>query len=260
MDFLHRTVPHLGKTAFRLGIATTYGIDAPGLERSLDRGVNYLFWTNLRGGKLKPVVKAALQRDRERYILATGALLGFYGGGVRSGCESMLRDLGIDYIDVFQLFWLGVTSAYTEATAAELVKLKEEGKIRAIGVSIHDRPRAARMVGDSVMDLFMLRYNAAHPGAEREIFPHLEKRKPAVVAYTATSWRKLLTAPKGWDGQVMTAGDCYRFCLSNPHVDVCLTGPSDWAQMEANLDALEKGPLSPEEDAWMRAFGKAVHG
>ena len=35
----------------------------------------------------------------------------------------------------------------------------------------------------------MIRYNAAHPGAERDIFPHLEARRPAVVAYTATSWR-----------------------------------------------------------------------
>jgi hypothetical protein len=30
--------------------------------------------------------------------------------------------------------------------------------------------------------------------------------------------------------------------------------------MEANLAALEKGPLSPDEEEWMRKFGKAVHG
>lgn len=260
MDFHHRVLPRLGKSAYRLGISTTYGIDAAGFEYALDRGVNYVFWANLRAGKLRPVLKTALARDREKYIVATGALMGFYGGGVRSGCESMLRDLGTDYLDVFQLFWLGVTSAYTEATAAELVKLKEEGKIRAIGVSIHDRERAGRMAEDSVMDLFMLRYNAAHPGAEHDVFPHLERRHPAVVAYTATAWRKLLKAPRGWTGPAMNAGDCYRFCLSNPHVDVCLTGPADRAQLDANLAAMEKGPLSAEEDAWMRAYGKAVHG
>jgi hypothetical protein len=32
------------------------------------------------------------------------------------------------------------------------------------------------------------------------------------------------------------------------------------AQVDANLDALEKGPLSTEEEAWMREFGRAVHG
>ncbi len=58
----------------------------------------------------------------------------------------------------------------------------------------------------------------------------------------------------------MTAGDCYRFCLSSPHVDVVLTGPASRAQFEENLAAVARGPLSDEESAWMRAYGKAVHG
>ena len=38
-------------------------------------------------------------------------------------------------------------------------------------------------------------YNAAHPGAEMDIFPHYAARRPLTVAYTATSWRKLLKKP-----------------------------------------------------------------
>jgi aryl-alcohol dehydrogenase-like predicted oxidoreductase len=151
-------------------------------------------------------------------------------------------------------------SAWTDAVVEQLLRLKEEGKVRALGVSIYDRPRAGRLALDSPLDTFMLRYNAAHPGAERDVFPHLAARKPAVVAYTATSWRKLLKAPKGWSGPVMTAGDCYRFCLSNPHVDVVLTAPASGAQLRESLAALEKGPLSPGEEKWMREFGRAVHG
>jgi predicted aldo/keto reductase-like oxidoreductase len=45
----------------------------------------------------------------------------------------------------------------------------------------------------------------------------------------------------------MTAGDCYRFCLSSPHVDVALTGPATRAQLEENLAAIERGPLTAEE-------------
>lgn len=56
----------------------------------------------------------------------------------------------------------------------------------------------------------------------------------------------------------MTAPDCYRFCLSSPHVDVVLCGPKDRAQLEENLRGLQKGPLSAEEDAWMWRFGAAV--
>jgi aryl-alcohol dehydrogenase-like predicted oxidoreductase len=111
-----------------------------------------------------------------------------------------------------------------------------------------------------VLDLLMIRYNAAHPGAERDIFPHLAKRKPAIVAYTATAWRKLLSRPSGWDGPAASAGDCYRFCLSNPHVDVVLTGPASLTELEQNLAALQKGPLSEDELAWMRRLGQVVHG
>jgi aryl-alcohol dehydrogenase-like predicted oxidoreductase len=59
---------------------------------------------------------------------------------------------------------------------------------------------------------------------------------------------------------VPSAGDCYRFCLSSPHVDVVLTSPANRAQLEENLRSLERGPLSAEEMTAMRAFGAAVHG
>ena len=58
----------------------------------------------------------------------------------------------------------------------------------------------------------------------------------------------------------MTAGDCYRFCLSSPHVDVALTGPATTAELEENLAALAKGPLDADEAAWMRRFGHVVDG
>jgi predicted aldo/keto reductase-like oxidoreductase len=53
--------------------------------------------------------------------------------------------------------------------------------------------------------------------------------------------------------------DCYRFVLSNPDVDVCLTGPETAEQMAANLKTLQLGPLSVEEMQWMRKVGDNVH-
>ena len=168
--------------------------------------------------------------------------------------------LGTDYLDVLQLYWVSKMSRLSPAMEAEMVRIRETGAVRALAVSIHDRPRAGRLALDSPLDLLMIRYNAAHPGAEADVFPHLAKRQPAVVAYTATSWRKLLKGPSGWTGKVMTAGECYRFCLSSPHVDVVLTGPKDVAELRQNLAALERGPLTAEEQGWMREFGRKVHG
>jgi aryl-alcohol dehydrogenase-like predicted oxidoreductase len=257
-DFLHRDVPALRKRIHRLGLSGGYGLDDAAAREALET-VQYVFWSPRMKG-LTPALRDALGRDRERYVVSAGPVLGFLRGGVRKAAEAALRSLGTDYLDVFQLYWLGKMSAFTGAVQEELVKLREEGKVRAIGVSIHDRPRAGRLAEDSILDLLMIRYNAAHPGAEQEIFPHLARRRPAIVAYTATSWRKLLRAPKSWTGPIPSAADCYRFCLTSPHVDVVLTGPRSAAELRANLAGLAKGPLSPAELDWMRTFGTAVHG
>jgi aryl-alcohol dehydrogenase-like predicted oxidoreductase len=258
--FERRHVRALGRSVFRLGLAVNYGIDEQAFDRGIERGMDYVFWTRLRTGKVTGALKRAVARDRERIIVATGPSVGWFGGSVRRSAESALRELGTDYIDVFHLFWVGVGAAWSDATVEALVKLREEGKIRAIGISTHDRKRAAELAKSSPIDLYMLRYNAAHPGAEKDIWPFLPEKKPAVVAYTATSWRKLMKKPSGWSGPVMSAGDCYRFCLSSPPVDVVLTGPKSAAELDENLAAMAKGPLDPDEARWMREFGHAVHG
>ncbi len=257
-DFTHRDLKLVGKRVHRLGLAANYGIDEAGIRSAFDRGINYVFFTS-RGQLTRPL-RDALRRDRDRIVVAAGPSVGYFGGSVRRGCERKLRKLGVDYLDIYQLMWLGVGSAWTDATLTELRHLKESGKVRALGVSIHDRVRAGKLAEDSPLDVLMIRYNAAHPGAERDIFPHLATREPHIVAYTATSWRKLLARPRSWTGEVPTAGDCYRFCLSSPHVDVCLTGPASTQQLDENLAALERGPLSADEDRWMREFGAVVHG
>ncbi len=256
-DFVHRQL--LGKRVHRLGISVGYGLDEPGLRAALDLGINYLFAGTTKRA-MHAVLRDVVAKDRERFVLASGPMFGYFAGSVRRALEKVLREAKTDYLDVLQLFWAGKMSALTPAVIAEMVKLKEEGKARAIGISIHDRVRAGRLAEEGPLDFFMLRYNAAHPGAEQDIFPHLERRKPLVTAYTATSWGKLLTPPKGWEGPAATAGDCYRFCLSSPHVDVTLTGPKSLSELQENLRALEKGPLSVEEDTRLRALGRAVHG
>ena len=257
-DFTFRDVPALGRSLFRLGLSGTFGLDEAGCREALER-IQYVFWSPRMKG-LTAALRDALARDRQRYAVSAGPLLGYFPGAVRKAAEAALRTLGVDYLDVFQLYWLGKMSAFTGAVQEEMVKLRDEGKVRALGASIHDRPRAGKLAEGSILDLLMVRYNAAHPGAEQEIFPRLSVRRPAVVAYTATAWGKLLKAPRGWKGRVPTAGDCYRFCLSNPNVDVVLCGPRSTAELRENLAALELGPLTSEEMGFLREFGRAVHG
>jgi aryl-alcohol dehydrogenase-like predicted oxidoreductase len=257
-DFAARQVPALGRELFRLGLSGSFGLDEAGAREGLER-IQYVFWSPRMKG-LTAALRQVLPRDRARYAVSAGPLLGYTRGSVRRAAEGALRALRTDYLDVFQLYWLGRMSALTGAVQDELLRLRREGKVRAVGTSIHDRPRAGRLAEDSALDLLMIRYNAAHPGAERDVFPHLARRRPAIVAYTATAWRKLLRAPRGWRGPVPTAADCYRFCLTSPHVDVVLTGPRSAAELRQNLAAVDAGPLGPEALDFMRRFGRAVHG
>ncbi|MBI4957738.1 MAG: aldo/keto reductase [Myxococcales bacterium] len=259
-DWLHRAPSAFhGKRLLRLGLAANYGIDEAGVRAAMDRGVNLFLWT-ARAKGLRSPLKEALAGRRDEVAVVGYATIGWFGWSVRRAAESLLRTLGTDHLDVLLLGWLGVGAAWSRGTERELLALRESGKVRAIGCSIHDRKRAGRLAESSPLDLLMIRYNAAHPGAERDIFPHVRDGRPTLLAYTATSWRKLLKGPKGWDGPVMTAGDCYRYQLSSPHVDLALTGPKTRAELEENLAALDKGPLDADETKWMRAFGEKVHG
>jgi aryl-alcohol dehydrogenase-like predicted oxidoreductase len=107
----------------------------------------------------------------------------------------------------------------------------------------------------------MIRYHAAHRGAEQEIFPYVGRHNVGVVSNTATRWTALMRRPGGWpgDGRIPSAGEAYRFALSDPHVDVCLTAPRNVRQLTENLDAVAQGPLAADDLAFLRTFGDAVH-
>ena len=121
--------------------------------------------------------------------------------------------------------------------------------------------RRSAFVGHAAEQRFSvlhIRYNAAHTGAEIEVFPRLPAEgRPGTVAYTATAWGALLKARRMPPGEApLRARDCYRFVLSNPDFNVCMSGPKDDAQMDEALAALDEGPLSAEEEARIRRTGR----
>jgi predicted aldo/keto reductase-like oxidoreductase len=128
-------------------------------------------------------------------------------------------------------------------------------------VSCHHRPTFERFIADASFDALMLRYSAAHPGAEREVFPLLggSSRRQGTVAFTATRWGTLLDPARTPQGEATPrASDCYRFALSNPNVDVCLSGPKDATELDEALAAVERGAMEEDELAWMRRVGAVV--
>ena len=266
--FAFRVLPVIEKRVFRMGIAGNYGIDSSDVKWAAEHGANYWVW----GASFKKVtagIKEVISKDREKNIVS---LLGwgYFGWQVRQSIEKALRQLNTDYLDVFKLGWLGRTSTYSRGIVDSLLKLKQEGKIKAIGTSIHDRGWAGKLALDSELDLLMIRYNAKNTGAEADIFPHLKKRNPCVVGYTALAWQQLIRPMKNieiapWPNSKeeakippLTPELCYRFVLSNPHVHLVLTGPKNRAQLMTNFRAIQQGPLTPEELDWIRQYGKQI--
>jgi len=260
-DFGHATLGETGRRVYRLGLSGTYRPGKETIHKALDEGVNYLFCYGF-DGQIIQTVREMSPADREKYVVATGAYnLIWTRQDLRKTLEKRLKQLGTDYIDVFHFLGVMKPGQFPEPLREELQSLKENGRVRAVAMSCHDRKFAGALAENGGLDVFMIRYNAAHPGAERDIFPYLEKHRPGIVSYTATRWSYLLRRPKGWpkDGPVPTAPMCYRFVLSNPNVDVCMMAPYNRKQAEEDLAAVRQGPLSDEEMRFMREFGEAVH-
>jgi aryl-alcohol dehydrogenase-like predicted oxidoreductase len=138
---------------------------------------------------------------------------------------------------------------------------QRDGVVRQVGVTSHQRKLAARMAQSGLLDLVMIRYNAAHRGAEQDLFPVTEPLGLPVIAYTALRWGALLQPtpddPLGF--VVPRAPQWYRFVLQNPAVAVTLAAPQTRAELEEDLRVLEAtGPLTDSEYAHLAAHGERV--
>jgi len=257
-----------GREVGRLGISASYGVPGEAVERAFERGVNYIYWGSSRTDSFGAALKR-LRPQRDRFVLViqsymrVARLLGW-------SLERALRALNFDHADILLLGMWNKPVAPRILDAAR--RLKERGLARYLAVSTHKRALVPLLADGRDFDVVHFRYNAAHPGAEKDIFPHLPAaNRPGLVSFTATSWGQLLgkaslqgffngghRLPK--NEPAPTATDCYRYVLTRPEVDVCLSGPADAAQMDQALEALRLGPMTEDELAWMQRVGRAVAG
>ena len=267
MDLTQR-VP-FGKTGLmvsRVGLASGYGVPAAGIEKAFhEYGINYLYVSPLLnlGSMIQAVHNLAPGYRDELVIVLAKAFFhpGLGGFRLESFVDKWLSKLGVEWVD---LLLQDVKSPRSQEFMDRLQRLRESGKVRFVGMSSHKRPLFPKVATGELKapsDFFHLRYNAVHTGAEQEVFPHLSmESRPGIGIYTATCWRKLLKPKLMPPGeQPLTAGDCYRFVLSNPDVDVCLTAPATAGQMEDNFRALEKGPLDEEEMERVLRIGRYIY-
>jgi len=276
------------------------------LHRALDLGINIVDTAMAYGHSEELLGRALADVPRDRYILATkltptrvpretyattppgdtpADLIA--PEDVARLCEASLRRLGVDAIDIYQVH--GVTTALYPAVVEriypELVKLREAGKIRFIGITerFFQDPAHAMLeqaVPSGLWDTVMLKYGILNQAAARAVLPLCERHRvgvlnmapvrvkltrPAELAALLADWRaRGLLAPDALPGDdplgwlvhgavdsVISAG--YKFAAEPPAISTVLTGTARVAHLEANVAALLGPPLPAADSARLRA-------
>jgi aryl-alcohol dehydrogenase-like predicted oxidoreductase len=169
-------------------VAASYGVPAAAVERAVEMGVNYLYWGSIRRSGFKQAIRN-LAASRDRLVLVVQSysrVASLIGWSVEHG----LRALRLEFADILLLgMW---NSPLPERILDAARSLRQRGLVRFLAVSTHNRRFVPELAKGPDFDVVHFRYNAAHPGAETDIFPRLALNRAGTVSYTATSWADFL--------------------------------------------------------------------
>jgi aryl-alcohol dehydrogenase-like predicted oxidoreductase len=185
-------------------------IDA--IRASLDAGVNLVDTAPIYGfGVSEEIVGEAIQGRRDEVILATkcgmiwhdekgdfafntdekmagrgeGKVYKHLGrDSIRYEIEQSLRRLKVDHVDLYQTHWQESTTP-VEETMETLLKLKEEGKIRAIGVSNCPLQTLKAYQAVGTVDSAQEKYNMLDRDLEEELIPHYRQTGVSLLSYSS---------------------------------------------------------------------------
>jgi myo-inositol catabolism protein IolS len=151
---------------------------------AIDAGVNLFDTAEWYGaGRSEQVLGEVLGSRRGEVLIASKVSpQNCTREGVRRSCEASLRRLGTDVIDLYQVHWPNREVPFAE-TCAAMLELRDEGKIRAIGVSNFGRQDLEAWLAAGPCDSDQIGYNAVFRAPEYEILPACRANEVGVLAY-----------------------------------------------------------------------------
>ncbi len=249
----------------RLGLATrgNTSLEKEDVLLALDRGVNYWNWCGHEDGMSKAIRDLGTRRTQ---VVIAIQLAGRKEGVARDELERVLKRLKTGYIDIVTLYYVETEEEWAriispKGALSALTKANQEGLLKMIGLTTHQRTLAKHILSSRQLDLLMVRYNAAHRGAEKELFPLAQHLGIPVVSFTGLRWKALLSStpedPKNFIPA--PAREWYRFVLANPAVSVALMAPNRRKELLENLELLADWRLpEPREYEAMQRHGDRV--
>lgn len=165
------------------------------IHEALEGGVNWIDTAAVYGlGHSEEVVGRALKEwkgerpfvftkcertwDENRQIVPN-----LKADSIRRECEASLRRLNTDIIDLYQIHWPQPDEDIEEGWEA-LAKLKEEGKVRWIGVSNFNVGQMRRAMDIAPITSLQPPYSLIERGIEDEILPYCEENNIGVIGYS----------------------------------------------------------------------------
>jgi aryl-alcohol dehydrogenase-like predicted oxidoreductase len=166
----------------------------PAIHAALDHGLNWVDTAALYGlGHSEEVVARALRGRATRPYIFTkcervwdsngrvGASL--KAASIRRECEGSLRRLQTDVIDLYQIHW-PEPDADIEEGWTELARLKDEGKVRYIGVSNFNVAQMKRAQAIAPITSLQPPYAVVRREIEEEVLPFCAAQNIGVIVYS----------------------------------------------------------------------------
>jgi predicted aldo/keto reductase-like oxidoreductase len=283
----------LGRTDLNvscLGLGGGGGISSEDTLYAFEQGINYFFYSSdlhhYTYSSMAEALRTLCGRGssvREKVVLATVTYIKSPEIAL-AALFDQFGELGIDYIDVFFWGWIGtqdgaalngclnlsrdmkgsntVYQRTLERMFGASERLKKMGAVRYIGASFHDLNLAQQSLHSSLLDVVMVRHNAAHRSAQNQIFNHLnpqEPKRPGIVTFKSAGshsgplWNPPASLPaKCWRPSVP---DFYRYSLTQNCVDVCLMGLQRREEIDAAISGIQQGKLTSDECDYLNLYG-----
>ena len=164
------------------------------IHAALDHGVNWIDTAAVYGlGHSEEVVARALKGRRNRpFVFTKAARLwdregNIYGSlraaSIREGLEGSLHRLRVDVIDLYQIHWPD-PEADIEEGWDEMARLKEEGKVRYIGVSNFNVEQMKRAAALAPITSLQPPYSLLARDIEGETLPYAQRQNIGVIVYS----------------------------------------------------------------------------
>ena len=179
---------------WQAGKAMWTGIDDNETRRAmraaLDAGINTFDTAEVYGnGHSERIIADALSDVRDQVVIASKVFSNHLKyDQVVTACNRSLKNLKSDYIDLYQIHWppgtFGHPKVPLEETMRALNDLKEQGKIRAIGVSNFSRAQMEDAAQYGAVDSLQPPYSLFWRNLEKEEAPYCVEKKMSIWAYS----------------------------------------------------------------------------